>query len=290
VTDPNPHSLFNQAFLELQFYPDAIVKSCSADGGFNVVQAPDKYSVCSPTWQVEEPGNIEDAAFNAELFDGSSNKPLVMNAGDTIRIHFFVVSQSVGWFIHVTDLNTHHAGTIVLNSKYGPLLPAFDAQKIGNALGWGIVNDTPNSFVWEIGHTSNFANPPGDFCTPGDTRCDSYDQAHWLGFTPLQIKSVTFAGGSHPKQWAVVSDFGGTAEVNDPSESTCTSYGGPFCTYPWFAFNGRSGALTYGGDYPGTRFDYGQAAQFATTPLCSGPLGATYCDTIINPVPLGDSH
>src|SRR6266852_2956496 len=30
VTDPNPHSLFNQAFLELQFYPDAIVKSCSS--------------------------------------------------------------------------------------------------------------------------------------------------------------------------------------------------------------------------------------------------------------------
>src|SRR5215471_15443605 len=28
VTDPNPHSLFGQAFLEVQFYPDAIVKTC----------------------------------------------------------------------------------------------------------------------------------------------------------------------------------------------------------------------------------------------------------------------
>jgi hypothetical protein len=239
--------------------------------------------VCSPTWQVEEPGDIEDAAFNAELYDGTSNKPLVMNAGDTIRVHFFVVSNSAGWFINVTDLSTGHGGTIVLNSKYGPLLPAFDAQKIGDALGWGIVNDTPNSFVWEIGHTSNFTTPSAQFCLPGDTTCDSYDLAHWLGFTPLQIKSVTFAGGARANRWAVVSDFGGAAVVNQ----YCPAYGGPFCVYPWFAFNGDTGAFTYGGDYPGTKFDYGQAAQFATTPQCGGPFGpdSTYCDTVLRPTP-----
>jgi hypothetical protein len=132
------------------------------------------------------------------------------------------------------------------------------------------------AFVWEIGHTSNFANPPGDFCLPGQTQCDSYDEAHWLGFTPLRIKSVTFAGGSHAHRWAVVSDFGGTAEINQ----NCPAYGGPYCVYPWFAFNVFSGALTYGADYPGTLFNYGQANQFATTPQCGGrsartPLTAT---------------
>ena len=79
-------ALFNQAFLELQFYPDAIVQSCTPDGGYNVVQATNKYTVCSPVWQVEQlpDGSFnEDAAFNAELFAGHSNKPLVMNAGDT---------------------------------------------------------------------------------------------------------------------------------------------------------------------------------------------------------------
>ena len=295
VTDPNPVALFNQAFLELQFYPDAIVQDCTPDGGYDVVRATNKYTVCSPVWQVEQlpDGSFnEDAAFNAELLAGHSNKPLVMSAGDTIRVHFFVGSKSQGWFVRVTDLNTHGSGTIVLNSQYGPLLPAYDTQEIGNALGWGAVFDTPNSFVWEIGHTSNFANPPGNFCLPGDTTCDSYDQAHWLGFTPLRIKSVTFASGSRAKQWAVVSDFGGTAEVNDPSTSTCSSYGGPFCIYPWYAFNGKAHALTYGADYPGTRFDYGKANQFATTPLCGGPFGAdsTYCVTIIKPVPLGNSR
>jgi hypothetical protein len=91
----------------------------------------------------------------------------------------------------------------------------------------------------------------------------------------------------------VVSDFGGTAEVNNnPATSMCSSYGGPFCIYPWYAFNGRADALTYGANYPGTRFDYGKANQFATTPLCGGPFGpdSTYCVTIIKPVPLGNSH
>jgi hypothetical protein len=46
VTDPNPHSLFGQAYLELQFYPDSIVNTCSSDGGFNFSNAPDKFSVC----------------------------------------------------------------------------------------------------------------------------------------------------------------------------------------------------------------------------------------------------
>ena len=46
----------------------------------------------------------EDAAFNAELYDGSSRAPLVINAGDTIQVHFFVASPSQGWNITVSDL------------------------------------------------------------------------------------------------------------------------------------------------------------------------------------------
>src|ERR1700693_75544 len=83
VTDPK--SLFGQSFVELQFYPDSIVTSCGADGGFNVRFAP--------------------------------------------------------------ELNS---------SNSGPLMPAYDTQTIGDALGWGNVNDAPNAFVWEIGHESVF--------------------------------------------------------------------------------------------------------------------------------------
>lgn len=63
VTDPNPQALFGQAFLELQFYPDAIVNNCSSAGGFNVSYAPDKFTVCSPVWQVSSKSSAETAAF-----------------------------------------------------------------------------------------------------------------------------------------------------------------------------------------------------------------------------------
>ena len=284
VSDPNPHSLFGQAFLELQFYPDAIVKTCASDGGYNVVQAKNKFTVCSPVWQVDTKSGAEDAAFNAELRDGSTTSPLVMSAGDTIQIHFHLGSPGQGWNITVTDKTTGHSGTIVLNSKYGPLLPLFSTQQIGDALGWGLVNDTPNSFVWEIGHTSNFTTPAGQFCVAGQTDCGTYDTSHWLGITPLKILSVTFANGTRASQWAVTSDLGGEAEVN----ATCATYGGPFCTYPWYAFNSTAHAITFGADYPGTKFDYGKASQYATTPLCGGPFGpdSTFCDTILTPSPL----
>jgi hypothetical protein len=63
--------------------------------------------------------------------------------------------------------------------------------------------------------------------------------------------------------------------------------GGPFCTYPWYAFNGTDIAFTYGGDYRGTQFDYGQSAKFATEPLCGGGFGpdTTYRDTVLSHTP-----
>ena len=93
---------------------------------------------------------------------------------------------------------------------------------------------------------------------PGDpnTARDSCDAAHWAATLPIQIKSVTFADGSTSRSWAVVSDFGGKAEVNQ----YCPSYGGPFCIYPWYSAN-RAGAFHYGMDFPDTVKDYRQASS-----------------------------
>jgi len=280
VTDPR--SDFGQAFVELQFYPDALVTKCTGGGGFQVVHAPGTYTACSPVWSVRN--GAEPAAFNAMLRDGPGAAPLVMHAGDTITVRFFVTPAKDGWHIKVTDLATGHSGTIVLNDHTdGPLMPAFGVQKLGNSLAWGIVHDAPASFVWEIGHTSPFASPqPDQYCTPGDpnTACGSYDAAHWAGTLPIQIKSVTFADGSTSKNWAVVSDFGGKAEVNQ----YCPSYGGPFCIYPWFSAN-KAGTFHYGVNFPDTVNDYGKANQFAQTRHCGGPFGpdSTYCATVIKP-------
>ena len=42
-------------------------------------------------------------------------------------------------------------------------------------------------------------------------------------------------------------------------------------------------AFTYGGDYPGTTNDFGQAAQFQQTTECPSPSGpdTTYCSTVL---------
>jgi hypothetical protein len=283
-------SLFGQAFLEVQFYPDALVKNCNPNGSFVASFAANTYTVCSPVWSIhatgQKPNFHEPAAFNAMLTTGSKHSPLVMHGGDTIDVHFHVVSQQEGWHIDVTDETTGGSGTIVLNSADGPLLPAFDKQEIGNALGWGLVDDTPNSFVWEIGHKSIFSSPAGQFCIPGDPTCDSFDQAPWAGTSPIQIKSVTFGDGSQPTQWATVSDTGGKAEVLGNSfvgPTPCTGYGGPFCTYPFFTL-GSSG-LHFGTDFPGEVNNLGGVDQFAQTLDCGGPFGpnSTYCDTVVLP-------
>ena len=278
----DPKSVFGQAFLELQFYPDSLVAKCYTNGAFGVNFAPDTYTACSPVWKIVPTGNAgifnETAAFNAMLEDSASpGNPLVMHAGDTVTIHFFVTPAQDGFHMTVTDLNTGHNGTIVLNSpSEGPLMPSYDTQQLGNALQWGGVFDTPNSFVWEIGHASIF-NFGGQFCVPGQTICDSYDADPWAGFSPIQIKGVSFGNGSTPSSWAVVSNQGGKRLVN----RNCSAYGGDFCIYPWYTL-GSSG-LHYGVDYPDNLRDFKQADQFNTTRQCGGPFGnnTTYCATTI---------
>jgi hypothetical protein len=283
VSDPN--SLFGQAFLELQFYPNSITAGCAAGGGYNVRYAPGDYTVCSPVWEVSPRGHAESAAFNAMLTDAAGGGPLVMHAGDTITDHQYITAAQDGMHITVTDVTTGHSGTIVLNSKVdGPLMPAFSVQKLGNALGWGLVNDAPNALVWEIGHTGNFTTPAGQFCLPGSATkppCYSYDVPTWLKFSPLQVKGVTFGDGTSAKSWSAVSDFGGEAEVNQ--DCGAGNYGSPFCTYPWYAFNKTDNAFTYGGDYPGTSNDFGQATQFQQQENCVSPAGPfpQYCSTVL---------
>ncbi len=283
VSDPN--SLFGQAFLELQFYPNSIVTNCTAGGGYDVTYAANDYSACAPVWAVSQHGFAETAAFNAMLTDSATGGPLIMHAGDTITDHQYVTPARDGMHITVTDLTTGHSGTIVLHSKQaGPLLPAFSVQKLGNALGWGLVNDAPNSLVWEIGHTGDYTTPADQFCLPGSATkppCYSYDVPSWLRFAPLQIKGVTFGDGSSAKSWAVVSDYGGEAEVNQ--DCGAANYGTPFCWYPWYAWNRTLGAFTFGGDYPGTSKDFGQALQFQQTENCTSPAGPypQYCATVL---------
>ena len=283
VTDPNPKALFHQGFLEVQFYPDTLVSECKRNGDSIYTYAKNTYTVCSPVWSVI--GNSEPAAFDAMLRRAGHRGPLVMHAGDTITLHYYGTPANDGAHIDVADLTTHQHGSIVLrNKRTGAMNPAFDRQEIGNALGWGVVNDAPNSFVWEIGHRSDFSKRPGAFCAPGHNGCESYNWRAWRETTPIRILGVTFGDGSAARNWAVVSDYGGKAQILDPKEtgSTCAHYGGPYCIYPWFTQNDDE-SFTYGVNYPTTADDFGKANQFQRRLHCGGPFGknSTYCMTLI---------
>jgi hypothetical protein len=79
VTDPDPKALFNQGFLEVQFYPDTLVSECKQNGDSIYTYAKNTYTVCSPVWSIV--GNSEPAAFNAMLRqDGGHRGPLAMHA------------------------------------------------------------------------------------------------------------------------------------------------------------------------------------------------------------------
>jgi hypothetical protein len=289
VTDPT--SLFGQAFEELQFYPNTVISKCDPNGGAIGKEVTGAYSICSPVWSLrtsgQKPNFHEPAAYNALVTRNGAGQALVMHQGDRVQVHYFVTSAKDGWHISVTDLNSGQSGTIVLNGASGPMMPAYNVSKIGNSLPWGIVHDAPIAFVWEIGHMSQYTSPAAAFCWPGEAGCYSYDAPAWADQKPLRIISATFNNGTvKPSGWSVVSDYGGKAEVTDPTEtgSTCTSYGGPFCIYPWFTRN-TDGSFSYGVNYPTTANDFNKVLQFKQQLQCGGPFGpdSTYCSRVIVP-------
>ena len=289
VKDSNPIKIGGEGFLELQFYPDSFTTRCTAGGGFRVTHEANVYTACSPVWTIQQQGNniIEPAAFNGMLMNATGTGPFVMHALDTVDVHIWAPSPDSAYQEQVADETTGETSSVlVLNSPGdGPLTPEFDTQQIGNALDWGGVWDTPMAFVYEIGHSDLYGDHSGQFCVPGQTFCGSFNRDNWAGQQPIRILDVTFGDGSHQQNWAVVSDTGGKAEVLGDSfvgPTDCTKYGGPFCIYPWFSWDG--GAINYGVTYPDTVDRQGQENQFRKSTTCPEDgvfAGKTYCDTII---------
>jgi hypothetical protein len=289
LADANPAKLGGQGFLELQVYPDSLVKRCPDNGGFIIKHSVGVYTACSPVWTLTRRAHYirEPAAFNGMITDSAGTGPLIMHGRDVIDVHIWAPSMHDAYREQITDETTGATSNVlVLNSPTdGPLTPAFDTNEIGNSLDWGGVWDTPMAFVYEIGHSDFYGDHPGQFCVPGQKFCGSFNEDNWAGLQPVRILDVTFGDGSHPEHWATVSNTGGKAEVLGESfvgPTKCDGYGGPFCIYPWYSWDGQ--AFNYGVRYFDTVDNLGGVNQFAQKPHCpsSGVFpDPTYCDTIV---------
>jgi hypothetical protein len=289
VDDTNPAKIGGQGFLEMQFYPDSFVKRCAPNGNFFVKHEVGVYTVCSPVWTIEATNNgiAEPAAFNGMLMNRTGTGPFVMHGRDVVDIHIWARSMKAPYNEQIRDESSGETSRVLtlVSPGDGPLTPAFDRNEIGNALDWGGVWDTPMAFVYEIGHSDIYGGHPGQFCVPGQRFCGSFNYANWAGQQPIRIFDVTFGDGSHPQNWAVVSDTGGKAEVLGNSfvgPTKCSGYGGPYCIYPWYSWDGA--AFNYGVSYPNTIDNFRRVNQFAQTAKCPEDgvfQGPTYCDTLI---------
>ncbi len=283
VNDPN--SLLGQAFLELQFYPNSLVNNCASGGGYNVSFDPGVYTVCSPVWEVSPHGNSESAAFNAMLTDSAGGGPLVMHQGDTITDHQYVTPAADGMHITVTDVTTGHAGTIVLEqqgrrpadaglqraearqlARLGPR--ARRAERAG-------LGDRPHGELHEARRPVLLAGQRHEAAVLFVRRADlaavpaAADQGRHL--RRRQQREELGRGQRLRRQ-------GGGQPGLRRRELRHT-----LLAPTLVRLQQAAKAFTYGGDYPGTTQDFGQADQFQQTTQCGGPFGAnsTYCATVL---------
>lgn len=94
----------------------------------------------------------------------------------------------------------------------------------------------------------------------------------------------------HDAPNALVWEIGHTGNFTKPAGQFClpgSATKPPCYSYDvptWLQFQPlQVKGVTYGGDYPGTTQDFGQADQFQQTTQCGGPFGAnsTYCATVL---------
>ena len=131
---PRPDSLDNQAFLRAPVLPQQSRPRAAPGGGCNVTRRGLRrlHGRARRSWEVSQaPASpSRRRSMHDALTDSQSGGPLIMKAGDTITDHQYITSAADGMHITVTDLNSGHSGTIVLNSHVdGPLMPDFSVAE-----------------------------------------------------------------------------------------------------------------------------------------------------------------
>ena len=274
-------SLDNQAFLELQLYPDSPqatgpgsgVQDCSAGGSFGYSSnglSSNQWFACAIAWAVNATSGAEYAAIGLPVdARGGSDSILVMRSGDVLQFTMSGQAQSTsqGLQITISDYTARTSSLVALQNSSVVLSPFYSTAASGNVLQWGAAQPGQVSFAYEIGHSLSSASC-GSTGSPGDGSCWSYWPGRWANSGQNQLFTPEMGGtpGVFPDSLVFSSSQGGDAEItsstcHSPSTSTTTN-----CEYPYYMFLDANGAFTFGTiDVPGTSHDFGGASQFPST-------------------------
>ncbi|MCI4352295.1 MAG: hypothetical protein L3K14_02765 [Thermoplasmata archaeon] len=281
----DPHGLWHQCFLELQFYPDQtwynpgpMFPSLTVNGAW-IAQA--------VAWEINATSGVEDPCYVQPLYLNGVPGPAFLNMtqGDKISITMKGWSSStIGEQIWTNDTTN---GQKSINTLYNkgqnyPLDPVYSASNSQDDLQWGLGGQYPVSFSYETGHSWNPTQNGGPSniyggCNPGlpgsspDTPCGTFDPGSWANdtLTPWLIKPPVFFNGAQSvtggAQVAFEQDFGGINQINLPPlpPSCLGTVASAWCSYPWYSYSCGAGAFEFGAtNYPGVSQDFGKYKQF----------------------------
>ena len=290
VTDPNP-ACFGQAFLEVQFYPDAIVTNCTPNGGFVVSYAPNTYTVCSPVWShphdraeagLPRAGGVQRDA------DDRRQAPAARHARGRHDRHSLPrrLAANEGWHIDVTDETTGGTGTIVLEQRRRAAAAGVRHAGDRQLARLGHRRTTPRTRSCGRSATrSPFTHPASQFCIPGRADLPVLQRAglgrdladpDQVGHLRRRLAPDALGDGlatraARPRCSATRSSARPTAPATAARSASTRSI-----------TQGSSG-VHYGSNFPNEINDLGGVDQFAQTLECGGPFGpnSTYCDTLV---------
>lgn len=280
----DPYAWMDQAFLELQFYPDQtwynpgpLAPNLTVNGA---------WVAASVVWQIQASTGAENPAFYEPMYLGGTPGPAFLNMtqGDQIVVQMTGWSTSpTGEVLAVHDLTNGQSSSVTLYNATGgyPLDPSYATNTFENGLEWTPGGEYPVSFAFETGHAANGEYPennsyggcsPGVRSTPADPAapCPSYDPGSWANTTlrPWKLQAPTFFNANatdHPAQVAFTQDFGGISLESQLSGGACNGQAGAaWCSYPWWSYYCGSHSFAFGAtDYTGVTSDFGKYDQFA---------------------------
>ena len=169
----DPGSLFDQAFQELQFYPDTVVTECTPAGTSYGSAVPNAFTACSPVWQVVKRTGSTSRTRPSTRCSRREQRPAAHHARRRHGEDRLLRDRSQGRLAHHRQRPDHgpqrHDRPEQLEARPAQAgLRHADGRQLARS---GASSTTRRPRSCGRSGTPTCTLPPGKFCLPGDTGC-----------------------------------------------------------------------------------------------------------------------